>query len=164
MTSDIRLDIRNLTEVTEFIKTLPAGTKKMALTEIQTYIIGDARHGLKHAPPYKYVSRKQAYGQSFFTDRQRKWFFWSLNTGRLQLPYKRTGSLAAAWKRGEGENSRYITNDAPYASLVQGDNTQSRHSKKIGWRTASQVVRDNIAGALRQANQAVQRWLNSKGR
>ena len=161
---DIRLDIRNLKEVTELIKSLPAGTKKLALTEIQTYIIGDARHGLKHAPPYKYVSRKSAYGKSFFTDRQRKWFFWAKNAGLLQLPYKRSGALAAAWTRGEGENSRYITNSAPYASLVQGDNTQSRHAKKIGWRTVSQVVRDNMAGALQRANQAVQRWLNSRSR
>ena len=38
-------------------------------------------------PPKRYVSRLQAYGKSFFTLKQQRYFFWALRKGIIKVPY-----------------------------------------------------------------------------
>ena len=38
---------------------------------------------MQEYPPEKRVTRKQAYGQTFFSDKQRRWFFAALQIGRV---------------------------------------------------------------------------------
>lgn len=66
--------------------------------------------------------------QPFKTDKQRKWFFWALGTGVIQVPYKRTGRFANSW-RGErkGESEWVVGNSAPYAGLLAGRGTQAKY-------------------------------------
>lgn len=158
----IKFKVRGWDKVEAFLKSLPRGTLGEAAQAMADYLIGDDRHGLKHYPAYKYVSRRTAYGKPFFTERQRRWFFWALGSGNLKLPYTRTMTLKNGWQKTGNKWNPVIRNTVPYAHHVMSDDKQSRMSKKIGWRTISNNISDNIKGAMQKANQAVQAWINKK--
>jgi hypothetical protein len=58
-------------EITSRLRSLPIEYQKEVLDEAQKYAIDV----LATYPPQKSVTRKKAYGVSFFSDRQRRWFF-----------------------------------------------------------------------------------------
>jgi len=97
---------------------------------------------VREYPPYRYVSRRSAYGTPFFSDKQRRWFFWALGEGLLSLPYTRTNALREAWRVEPlgGDMALSVVNEAYAAPYVMGTSTQSRMSKKIGWRTVGSFV------------------------
>jgi hypothetical protein len=154
----VRIKVRGIKETEAFLQQVPHGTRKAAAQSYADYLIGNERHGLKHYPAYRKVTRKQVYGQTFASNKQRRWFFASLRDGTLKLPYVRTQKLRDGWEKTKSEFRPVIRNLVPYAKHVLGDD-QSRMSAKIGWRTWQKNVTDNMRGALRAANQAVARWL-----
>ncbi len=160
--TDIRIEVRGLEKVTKMLKDLPRGTIGAAIEAYTDYLIGNEQHGLKHYPAYKYISRKSAYGTTFFSDRQRRWFFAALKSGKLVLPYRRTDTLRNGWVKTGTKWQRIIRNRTPYIGVVMGESEQSRMSKKIGWRKVSAVIESNAKGALRAAQQAVSSYLKSK--
>jgi len=124
----------------EFIQTvlprLPQEIRDAATDDVSNYLLNI----LRSYPSYRYISRKAAYGVSFFTEKQRGWFFANLNSGELQIPYQRTGTLEGGWKiTGQGIETVLI-NDVPYAGLAYGEN-QSRHLAKIGWKKIPEFLR-----------------------
>ena len=161
----IKITMRGIEAVQEYLKTVPYGALKDALAAFTEYIVGNEQHGLKHADPYKFVTRKAAYGFSFFTDKQRKWFFWALNTGQIDPGSgKRTGESTGAWKA-EPRNDGYrytISNPTAGAYYTRSDTGQARQPAMVGWRKVAQVIIDNTAGAMRAANAAVKRRLAQK--
>jgi hypothetical protein len=115
---------------------------------------------LKQYPPQRHVSRAQAYGQTFSSDRQRRWFFAALASGELQLPYSRTNTLADAWKLEPlGSEGVGLINEAPYAGLVMGKGTQARMMKLIGWPTVESVLKRYRPRIGRVAMQSILKWL-----
>jgi hypothetical protein len=160
----ISVKLRGIEELNSFLKSLPRGTMRDAVKAMAEYFIGNEQHGLKHYPGYKYVSRIQDYGVSFFTDKQRRWFFWALKSGKLNLPYQRTNNLRDGWQMSVDPYRKTVFNRVPYSKHVMGDATQSRHPAKIGWRTTSKVLADNMTGAMRAATLAVERWIKNKGK
>jgi len=114
---------------------------------------------LKKYPPRRYVSRKAAYGRTFFSDRQRRWFFAALRSGELSIPYGRSGTLAAGWEvQPVGTQEVRLVNSVGYAGYVMGD-TQSRHEKLVGWRTVRQYVREYGGQIGRIALTVIRAWL-----
>ena len=112
-----RFVMRNLPQLQEYLKTVPYGAVKVGLRAFTEYIIGDESHGLKHPDPYKYVSRKSAYGVSFFTEKQRRWF-WA-NGGPDMIGNNRTGQSSNAWEMKEtrgGYGTLYLTQQQPHIS------------------------------------------------
>lgn len=158
----IKVKVRGLEDVIKFIESVPRGTRGDAIQAIAEYIIGDDRHGLKHYPAYKKVTRRQAFGIPFFSEKQRRWFFWALKSGRLTLPYKRTNKLKNAWRITGDRWRPVIRNDMPYAHHVMSDDRQSRMQKKIGWRTMGKNIQDNMKGAIQKANQVIQAWIKKR--
>ena len=159
---NVRFKPRNVKKVQEYMRTVPRGALRVGLTAITEYIIGNEQHGLKHSEPYKYVSRKAAYGVSFFTDKQRRWF-WA-NGGPDMIGNNRTGKGANAWSyvetnRGYGTT---ITNPEPSAFFTRDERGQARQPAAVGWRKVSKVVADNMAGAMRSANAAIKKHLENK--
>jgi len=72
--------------------------------------------------------------QPFKTDKSRRWFFWALHTGLIQVPYVRTGVLASSWRAEQsGWADWSVANSAPYASLVIGRDEQSEYHKNHWW-------------------------------
>lgn len=111
-------------------------------------------------PPKKYVSRKEAYGASFFSDVQRKAFFAQLNSGEIQVPYVRKGSGGLAGKWGIREENDGLTqalgNNAPYAGEVVGPK-QNRMMALIGWRKVRDVMQAEKAALQRIIREQIQR-------
>lgn len=137
-------------------ETIPAATEAAA-----DYLIGNEQRGLKHLAPYKYVSRKSAYGQTFFSDKQRRWFWAQVKDGNIAFPihYQRTGEIAAGWQKSGGGNKFQVVNRVPGVDRVMGDTLQARQPAKVGHRKVSEVIANNFNGMLRAAQQAVARVL-----
>src|SRR5512146_3138969 len=159
----ITVKVRGIDELKKFLAELPYGTKREAIEAVTQYHVGNEQHGSKHLVHYRYVSRKQAYGQTFQSEKQRRWFFAALRSGELHIPYKRTGATQAGWQyrlTNQGYNAT-IYNATKGARYAQGDDTQSRHEALVGHRKVSDVISTNIVGAMRAAYQAVQRWIKA---
>lgn len=161
----IRFKVRNVKAVQDFLKSVPRGAVRVAVQAFTEYVLGNDQHGLRHNEPYKYVTRKSAYGVSFFTEKQRRWFFWALNTGQIDPGSgKRTGETSKAWKA-EPRNDGYrytITNNTAGGYYTRDDYGQARQPAKVGWRKVSAVLTANYAGAIRAAVAAVKKYLQSK--
>lgn len=94
-------------------------------------------------PPAKRITRKSVYGSSFKTDRQRRWFFASLNDGSLTLPYRRSRNLGHRWTaKLQNDRNAIVGNNAPYARWVMDeDKPQSKFMAAVGWKTAQAQAR-----------------------
>lgn len=161
---NIKFRAVGIEEIVEFVKSVPRGAKITAMRAFVTYVIGDSNYGLKHEPAYKYVTRKSAYGQTFQSEKQRRWF-WA-NGGPDMIGNNRTGAISNGWAFTETNSdwSRVnVTNNAPGVGWVMGD-SQAAQPAKVGWRKYMDVIQSNMAGGLQAAQRAVNDWLASKGR
>lgn len=143
-----------------------------ALTKLERSLLNDQTtqkcaefvlEKVQQYPPYQYVSRKQAYGQTFKSDKQRRWFFAALNSGALTIPYNRTNQLKSGWSIVASGHTRTVTNSVKYAGYVMGDNSQSRMQALIGWRTTQAFVRDYDAAIGRVALASVEEQIKDAG-
>lgn len=115
-------------------------------------------------PPSKRLTRRSVYGRSFVSERQRRWFFASLNDGSLQIPYRRTHNLGHRWTaRKESERKAIVGNNASYARYVQDeDRPQALFMAAIGWRTAQSVTRAEKEKVVREIKRDVQAQLRNR--
>lgn len=153
----IGIDTQGIAELNAKLSQLPVEARSQVVNEVSKYLI----NVLKTYPPQKYVTRKQAYGQTFVSDRQRKWFFAALNSGDLRIPYhrRRSHGIQGGWKQiGSGYNS-IIANEVPGVQYVMGDDTQSRHERMVGWRTIGQIVKERMTRMLEVADGAIKKAL-----
>jgi len=162
---NVKFRVRGVEAVQAFLRSVPYGATKVALQAFSEYIVGNDAHGLKHNETYKYVTRKSAYGFSFFTDKQRRWFFWALKEGVINPGSgERTGETSAAWKA-EPRNDGYrytITNNTAGGFYTRDDKGQARQPAKVGWRKVSAVLAANYLGGIRAAIFAVNEYLKGK--
>ena len=151
--------VRGVERVQEYLKSLKRGTVRVALDAITDWFIGTDRRGLRHMPPYKYASRKRAYGVTFFTAKQRRWF-WA-NGGPDMIGNNRTGKTSAGWYAQEtrGGYGRSLINNEQGAYYTRSDNGQARQPALAGWRKVSAVIASNLSGAIRHAQAAVNAFL-----
>ncbi len=158
----MKFRVSGLDAIKEFIKELPRGSKIEAMRAAAIYLIGDANRGLKHNPPRREHGENNPY--RWTSEKQRKAFFATDGFGG-GIPYARTGDLSSAWNYQE-TNSDWtrvdLINDAPHFQYVQGEDIQIGH-KVDGWRYYLDVISTNITGAIRSAQQAVDRFIKSKG-
>lgn len=151
----IGIDPADLAKLYGKLDGLPDAVLDSVVDEIAPYLV----NLMRQYPPPKKVTRKQAYGVTFFTAKQRRWFFAALADGRLKIPYKRTQTLAKNWKViGEGRNTLAV-NETPYAQFVQGNDTQSRMQKKIGWNTMEQVTEKHKEGIIKKIMVGIKKGL-----
>jgi len=164
---------RRLDVVKRYISDLPRGTKIHFMRACVNYIIGDTRHGLKHEPPNKFVTRARAYGQvsqenppapaGYFSWDQFRYV--AAITEGFTLFYSRTYTLASKWEMNPQESDWRrvkIFNEADGAAWVFGDKTQARQPALVGWRRVSDTVAANLVGALRAGMAAVKAKLKLK--
>ena len=158
----VKVRVRGIEAVQSFLRAMPRGTIKVALAAFTKYVVGNEQHGLRHAEPYKYVSRKSAYGKTWFSEKQRRWF-WA-NGGPDMIGNHRTGKSTAAWKFTETKNGygASISNDTPGGFFTRDDKGQAWQPCKVGWRKVGAVIADNYLGAVRHAVAEVKKFLNSK--
>lgn len=154
----IGIDLQGIQNILSVLQRLPKAARDEFSEDTADFLIKE----LCKEPPSRYVTRKAAYGKTFFSDKQRRWFFWALGTGKIGVPYRRTGALSRGWQKiGSGENL-IIANEREGAQWVMGD-TQSRHGKMVGWKTYVQVIEKNIKTIETRGAQMIGRVLRNLG-
>lgn len=172
----ITISVRGIEKVQKFLMELPANLRKIGVRAFSEYFVGDMGHGLKHYPKYSYVTRARGFPnlsyitvngkivKGYASARQHGYVMAMIAKGIIDpgAPH-RTGNLQRGWKStvtGGGYGSR-ITNDTPYVGYVMGDNNQTKMHNIIGWRHVSQVLKDNLSGALRHAVAEINKWIRA---
>jgi hypothetical protein len=154
-----KIDVRGVKEVTDFLKSVPLGTIRAALSAAAEYLVGNDRRGLKHQPPR--VQHGPGNPYKWQSEKQRRAYFATNGFGG-GIPYKRTGK-SKQWtvKAQNGGYQAQITSGAPYEQFLRGQNQQRGHAAD-GWRKIEAIITTNLRGMTRAANQAVARWLKAK--
>ena len=138
--------------------------RKDVLGQTLEEVGGFMREKLRDYPAYRYVSRKAAYGQSFFSDKQRRWFFAALAEGRI-TPGKanRTGALGEGWQIVKTDpKALNLVNEVPYAVFVQGTVTQqARQPRMAGWKSITIWLRTFKSEIGRVGMKNLDRWIKS---
>lgn len=155
-------DLKDIDRITAYLKQVPHGTVRVGLRAIVEYIIGNGQHGLKHYGPYKYVARRKAYGQTFSSDKQRRYVMARIREGSIDpgVPH-RTGRTQRGYVAVEsnGGYRQSIKNEEIGAYFTRDDNGQARLNALAGWRKAAVVIASNLDGALRHAGAAISKFL-----
>lgn len=158
----IKVSVRGIEKLQAFFKKVPVETRKIAVEEVAEYMLGNDSRGLRHYVGYKYVSRKAAYGQTFVSDRQRKYVMAKIREGEITPGREnRSGALKRGWtyKKQGGGYGATIFNKENHAQWVMGDDTQARQPRKVGWRRMKEVIDTNIKGAMQTAERKISAWL-----
>ena len=130
------IEIQGLEQVISRIKSLPDEGKKQVLTDVAEYSL----EVIKEYPPQKFVTRLAAYGKTFFSDKQRRWFFANLREGKISVPYHRTNGLANSWQATIGTDQVKFNTNYAAAPYVVGFAAQSRHEAAVGWKKVDEIV------------------------
>jgi len=156
----IGLDVQGLDNLKSLLKDLPEYAQDFVVEDVADYLL----NVLRMYPPQKSVTRKAAYGVSFFTDKQRRFFFAALADGSINVPYRRTQALSRGWKKvGSGRNL-IIANETPHAGLVMGGQTeQSRHARAIGWKEAGEIAKERADRITKIAEAAAAKAIKKAG-
>ena len=133
----VAVDVEGIPRLRAYLNRLPPAVADAVMDAVAKALIDIMQSA---QPPPKYVSRTQAYGVPFFSEKQRRWFFANLNDGSLKVPHHRTQDMRKGWKQiGAGVKS-LVANEVPGVEFVVGDEHQSRHEKLVGWKTVGATV------------------------
>ena len=159
---EIQIKVRGVDKVKAFISSLPRNLRGIATQAAAEWFVGNGQRGLRRYPPYKYVTRKAAYGKTFQSDKQRRYVMAKIRSGEIDPGYPhRTGNYQRGWQIINSGVKTQIVNDVPYAGYVGGEE-QARLNEKIGWRKAVDILSTNWKGAIQAAQSAVNKWINGK--
>jgi len=126
---------------------------------------GELKREVAKEPP---VSRRPV--AQFWTDKQRRGFFWNLKQGNIQVPYFRgdgggkSERMRASWtvQSRHGGLTWVVGNDASYGPLVKDKDMQARYHKETGWKTTEQDVDENATKITNIVKQAVDAALEGR--
>lgn len=148
----VAVEVQGLAELQAKLKQLPIEAQDMVVDDLNKYYLNVFRG----YPPKNYVTRKAAYGVTFFTEKQRRWFFANLNEGNIDVPYVRTQQLSKGWRQVGSGRTSFLANERAGAPYVVGDD-QSRHEAMVGWKKAVDVIKERMSKALQVADGAVKK-------
>ncbi len=162
MSDGVTVEIQGLDEAIKKLTTLAQLRKVHAgIRAAGIYVKGK----LAKYPPRKHVPISAVGG--FASDKSRRWFFWALSKGKIEVPYRR-GTSPGSEALGRKWTSEYnrnkfegkIGNNASYARLVMGDK-QTAMMKKIGWETVDKVAKEETKRVQEYVFEAVRRAIES---
>jgi hypothetical protein len=163
MSDFVGIDIQGLTELQGKLSRAIPSVQDSIVEQVAGYVVKVMQ---EQPTPNHSITRAQAYpetGDGFFTDRQRKWFFWALRTGKIHVPYTRTQEMRKAWKvYGKGKNA-IVANETQAAVFTMDDERQARFSKLVGWETAGAKLKARSAQIIRQAEIGAKNGLRKAG-
>lgn len=151
----IGVDVEGIPAVTRMLEQLESPQVLSAVTkDVATLLKGK----LQKYPGYQYVSRVEAYGQTFKSVAQRKWFFAALRSGELKIPYPRTNKLTNAWQvMPFGGTDHLLVNDTPYAHWVHDGRQQSRMMILRQWYSIERTIYENTPQIQTTAQESINR-------
>lgn len=113
--------------------------------------------------PWQKVTRARAYGRTFETRRQQRYFFWALAQGVIRVPYQRTGDMGRTWRIvGDGQSS-FIANESQGAVFTMGNETQANLHTIMGWRTVSTRLQENRRRIIHRGNAGAREAIRKAG-
>jgi hypothetical protein len=140
--------------VTRSLPLIPNAIRKEIADELPDKLL----EIVKQEPPYSGgVTRKQAYGVSFFSDKQRRWFF--ANVDSLDIPYNRTHQTSEGWAIINNGGNRILENRTPNAWRVYGYQ-QPRILGIIGWKKLRDIMQANKPTISKVIKTAVKMAIN----
>ena len=114
-------------------------------------------------------TRYSVYGSTFKTDKQRRFFFWALRKGKIEVPYRRGESpgsqtFGRRWTIAtENAGLRVIiSNNAKYGPLLMDEEQQSRYAARVGWRTVQDISDEEFPIIIELAQGEIDRILAEK--
>lgn len=117
---------------------------------------------MKQYPANRYFVRQ---ARKFKTEKQRRYFFWALKQGKIEVPYRRGKSpgsrnLKQQWKLVTENPLRVVVeNNTPYVGWVQSAKQQAFYHKEGGWLTDEDAVKDAQPLMIREVKGAIERTL-----
>lgn len=120
---------------------------------------------IKPYPQANRPSRSSVYGQTWKSEKQRRYFFFALRKGVIQVPYRRglsPGSqrLGRSWTaKAIDDTSVAIGTNVTYAPMVKDEGRQTRYMKAVGWTTIQQDVERGRTATMNAMNEAIRRAL-----
>jgi len=155
----IGIDVSGLAELQAKLAKLPPEARDAITDDVSKFML----NVLQTYPPQKSVTRASVYGQTFQSDKQRRYFFWALSKGIIQVPYRRTQELRNAWKIVGSGYTAIIANEMPYAGLMMGDGEQGRMARATGWKTLNQIITERTAKMIQIADAGVKKAIRKLG-
>ncbi|CAK0770193.1 hypothetical protein CCP3SC15_400012 [Gammaproteobacteria bacterium] len=114
------------------------------------------------------ITRMSVYGQTFKTPKMRRWFFWALKSGLINVPYIRRGKssgIQSSWRLiGRGAKTT-ITNQAQGAIYLYDNNRQSRFMglMGVGWNKIGVILAQYTPQMVRSFANAVRQVIKKQG-
>jgi hypothetical protein len=114
------------------------------------------------------VTRKSVYGETFKSDKQRRYFFAALRDGRIQVPYHRrgkAGGIQSTWNM-EGRGAKVtITNRDPVSVWLYDNKRQSLFMgwMGIGWNKIGVILTQYTPQMVRSFMRAGNDYLKKVG-
>ena len=155
----IAFEVRGIEPLKQYLDGVRRGIRGFVTQEIANVLMEDY---LRPYPPYRYASRKMAYGKTFFSKAQRAYVMSRIRAGIIRPGVEnRSNNLADAWRvTGDGVNAKISVDEdkAKYAKYVVGD-AQAAQPYHAGWVKAKYVIDQNMQAATQKAQKAVDRWV-----
>ena len=114
----------------------------------------------------KYPAGNQHRPQEFVSDKQRRFFFWALKNGIIEVPYRRGQSPGSedhgqSWtiQGMKGGLQQIIGSDTSYGPLLQDELLQTAYHRATGWKTTYTVMVEEEEEVLQFIKRAVDKLL-----
>jgi hypothetical protein len=168
MVAEIKVDLKGIKEVEEVLK--EAGSLKpfkLGLKEGAIHLKG------KFASYPKVSRRPQPFAGQTDEERDasRRGFFYHLNKGNIEVPYRRGMSpgskrLGQSWTVQEksGGLQQVIGTAVSYAKLVQDKEEQTAYHKVTGWKTVQQTIKEETKKVVATINEAIEKAIKRLNR
>jgi hypothetical protein len=120
---------------------------------------------IKPYPEKNRPSRSSVYGQTWKSVKQRRYFFFALRKGIIQVPYRRglsPGSqrLGRSWTAKQvDDTSVAIGTNVSYERMVKDEGQQTRYMKAVGWTTIQQDIERGKREVFDTMNTVIRRAL-----
>lgn len=142
------------------------------LKPFKTGLVSGGFHLKGRVARYPRASRRP---QPFVSDKQRRGFFYHLNKGNIQVPYRRGISPGSerhgqSWTVGKRKDGFEVVagSDTSYGPLMQDDKKQTGYHKGTGWKTVQKIAREARVEVskvvLKAMNQAIKRLMVRRSR
>ena len=159
---DIKFTTRGVPQLMAWMRRQLGYVSKVASRAFAEYIVGNEQHGLRHAPPYKYITPFRSYSfDPIKAAKQRGWIFTHLDQiGKNN----RTGQTTGGWTfKPTGANAYQISNATPGAPWTFGESL-TRQNQAVGWRKWRDIIATNMDGAIRHMKAEVRKALQARNR
>lgn len=168
------VSVRGIEELRRLLAKYSSEVAMIAKEAVAKYLVGNESHGLKHEPQYKHITREKGFPDAGYiakdghlvkgwhSPEQHRYVMAKIREGAITPGTEnRSHNLSNGWKAEPMQKYWKISNDVPYGKYVQGDWQTHMHSL-IGWRKYMKVINDNMKGAIRAAQAAVNKYFRER--